>query len=190
VIFVLCGSRRKNCYAKRRMMDILDKLRGGDLRSTGNADAVAEEIESNPKLFNAVFNGLYQDDPVVRMRSADAVEKASKERPELLEGYTSKVISILASVVQQEVCWHMAQISPRLNLTKSEEKQIIELLKRLLSHKSKIVRVSAMEALVSFAERNEKIVGQVKEIIKAQMKSGVPSILSRGRKLLQRLERI
>ena len=170
-------------------MDILDKLRGGDLRSTGNADTVAEEIANNPELFKVVFNGLYDDDPVVRMRSADAVEKATKKRHELLAGYSLKIISILKSVDQQEVCWHMAQISPRLDLTKSENEQIIDLLERLLSHKSKIVRVSAMDALASFAERDKAIVDEVKEIIKAQMESGVPSILSRGRKLLQRLER-
>jgi HEAT repeat protein len=171
------------------MTDILDKLRGGDLRSIGNANEIAREIATNPELFKIVFNGLYSDDAVVRMRSADAVEKASKERPEILAGYSSKVLSILASVEQQEVCWHMAQISPRLDLTNSEGRQIIELLKRLLSHKSKIARVSAMDAMASFAERDETIVDEVKEIIKTQMESGIPSILSRGRKLLQRLER-
>ncbi len=171
------------------MNDILDKLRGGDLRSTGNADAVAKEIANNPGLFEVVFNGIYDDDPVVRMRVADAVEKASRKRPELLAGYSSKIFSLLESVDQQEICWHVAQISPRLDLTKSEEKQIIELLKRLLSHKSKIVRVSAMDAMATFAERDETIVDEVRKIIKAQMESGVPSIISRGRKLLQRLER-
>jgi len=171
------------------MTDILYRLRGGDRRSTGNADAVAEEIVTNPELFNAVFNGLYHDDPVLRMRAADALEKAIQKCPELLAGYSSKIISILESVDQQEVCWHMAQISPRLDLTKSEKKQILELLNRLLSHKSKIVRVSAMDAMTCFAERDETIRDEVKEIIKEQMKSGIPSILSRGRKLLQRLER-
>ena len=83
----------------------------------------------------------------------------------------------------------MAQISPRLKYTKREERQLAELLKKLLSHKSKIVRVSAMEALTIFAERNESILKEVLEIIKMQMKNGSPAILSRGRKLLQRLER-
>ncbi len=170
------------------MANILDKLRGGDLRSIGDANEVAREITNNPELFKVVFRGVYDDDPVVRMRAADVVEKASQKRPELLADYSSKIISILESADQQEVCWHMAQISPRLDLTKSEEKKIVELLKKLLSHKSKIVRVSAMDAMASFAERDEMIIDEVKKIIKAQMESGVPSILSRGCKLLQRLE--
>ncbi|HDZ00756.1 MAG TPA: hypothetical protein ENH52_04750 [Nitrospirae bacterium] len=170
------------------MTDILDRLRGGDRRSTGNADEVAKEISDKPELFEVVFNGIYHDDPVLRMRAADAVEKASRKRPELLAGYSSKIISILRSVDQQEVCWHMAQIAPRLDLSKSEEKQIIGLLKELLSHKSKIVRVSAMDAIACFAERDETIIYEVREIIRTQMKSGVPSILSRGRRLLHKLE--
>ncbi len=82
----------------------------------------------------------------------------------------------------------MAQVSPRLDLSKIEEKQIIELLKRLLSHKSKIVRVSVMDAMASLAERDKVILDEVREIVRTQMKSGAPSILSRGRKLLHKLE--
>ena len=132
---------------RKEMSDILNKLQGGNLRSIGRANEVVQEIEDNPSLFHEVFSGLSDNDPVVRMRSADVIEKVSKNRPELLSGYSSKVISTLGSVSQQEVCWHMAQITPRLEYTKRQEMQIIGSLKRLLSHKSKIVRVSAMDAL-------------------------------------------
>ncbi len=172
-----------------KMTDILEKLRGGDLRSIGQANDVAQGIENNPSLFEMVFVGLYDGEPVVRMRSADVIEKVTKKNPELLSGYTSKVISILASVDQQEVCWHMAQVSPRLECTKSEEHKIIGLLNKLLSHKSKIVKVSAMDSLAFFAERNKSILADVIGIIKEQMKNGSPAIQSRGRKLLERLDR-
>lgn len=103
-----------------------------------------------------MFSGLYDSDPVVRMRSADVIEKVTKNKPELLSGYTSQVISILASAEQQEVCWHMAQVVPRLECTANEENEIIEALKRYLLYKSKIVIVSAMESLTIFTERKRK----------------------------------
>jgi len=171
------------------MTNILDKLRGGDLRSIGSANEVAKEIANNTEQFKIVFSGLYDDDPVVRMRAADAVEKATKDRRELLAGYSTKVISILKTTEQQEVCWHMAQIAPRLDLSQSEERQLVGLLKKLLSHKSRIVMVSAMDALAGFAEKNKTLLNEVIEIIKRQMEGGSPSVLSRGRKLLQRLEK-
>ena len=170
------------------MTDILEKLRGGDRRSIGRANEVAQEIEENPALFGAVFGGLYDGDPVVRMRSADAIEKVTENKPELLSGYTAQVIAILVSAVQQEVCWHMAQITPRLECSADEENEIIGALQRYLSHKSKIVQVSAMESLTIFAERNRALSDEVTAIIKVQMANGSPAVQSRGRKLLRRLK--
>ena len=170
-------------------MNVLDKLRGGDLRSIGRSNEVAEDIEKNVSLFETVFKGLYDSDPIVRMRSADVIEKVTQLKPELLSNHTPEVISILTTAQQQEVCWHMAQIAPRLEVSPDEENEIIEALKRYLTHKSKIVRVSALDALASIAERNRLILDEVIEIIKAQKATGSPALQSRSRKLLQRLER-
>lgn len=174
----------------RIMTEILKKLSGGDLRSIGRANEVAHEVEKNPALFEELFKGLYENDPIIRMRSADVIEKVSKNEPELLSGYTPKVIALMeSSVQQQEVCWHIAQIAPRLTHTDDEERRIIKGLKKYLLHKSKIVRVSAMESLVDFAEKNKSIFDEVLGIIGAQIEHGSPAVKSRGRKLLQRIKR-
>ncbi len=170
------------------MTDILQDLRSGDRRSIGRANEVAQEIEKNSLLFGSVFSGLYDSDPVVRMRSADVIEKVTRNRPELLLNHTSEIISILTSADQQEVCWHMAQIAPRLEYTANEENQVITALKNYLSHKSKTVRVSAIESLAIFAERNSSILNEVIDVIKSQIETGSPAVQVRGRKLLHRLE--
>jgi HEAT repeat protein len=163
-------------------------LRGGDLRSIGRSNEVAEDIEKNVSLFEIVFSGLYDTDPVVRMRSAGVIEKATQIKPELLSGHKSEIISILTTIKQQEVCWHMVQIVPPFQFTANEENEIIKALKRFLKHESKIVRVSAMESLAIIAERNRSILKEVVEITKEQ-KKGNPALQARGRKLLKRLER-
>lgn len=48
-----------------------------------------------PKLFGEVFDGLNDNDPVVRMRAADVIEKVTQSDPELLDGYTSQVMAML-----------------------------------------------------------------------------------------------
>ncbi len=171
------------------MKDILDSLRGGDLRSIGRANEVARRTADNPGFFKFVFRGLYDPDPVVRMRAADVIEKVTRDRPALLAGFSGEIIALLARTEQQEVCWHLAQIAPRLDLKKSQEERIVAALKKLLSHKSKIVRVSAMDALASFGKRNAALLEEVTAIIKAQMENGSPAVISRGRKLLKRLEK-
>ena len=50
------------------MGEVLQKLKGGDLRSIGRAEEVIEDILKNPSLFAEVFEGMLHDDPRVRMR--------------------------------------------------------------------------------------------------------------------------
>ena len=170
------------------MNDILDKLSGGDRRSIGKADEVAGDIEKDPALFDDVFVGLTVKDPVLRMRAADVVEKVTFDRPDLLNSHKKEVISILSTAKQQEVCWHMAQIAPRLTYNETEESQIVSALKGNLSHKSKIVQVFSMQALADIAEGNEQLQTEIIKIIKNKQKDGSPAIKSRARKLLEDFE--
>lgn len=55
---------------------------GGDLRSIGRADEVVLDILNNPQHFHQVFTGVMNDEPLIRMRSADAVEKVLRVHPE------------------------------------------------------------------------------------------------------------
>ncbi len=172
------------------MLDILEKLRGGDLRSIGRAHEIVHEIQENSTLFESVFKGLTNNDVVIKMRSADIVEKVTRDNPALLSGYTQQIISILKKEKQQEVCWHMAQIAPRLECNKSEENKLIDLLKNCLLHESKIVQVSAMESLVKLAEKNVSLKNDIADVIKRQMENGSPAVKARGRKLMQRIGKI
>jgi hypothetical protein len=169
------------------MTKVLDKLKGGDRRSIGRADEVVSDIQKNQSLFKEVFKGLYSDDHVVRMRSADVVEKITRKNPGLLTGFEKTIIKELSQIEQQEVCWHIALILPRLSYSKGQEKEILAILKRYLSHKSKIVNVNAMEALAMLATKNNTILRDVKRIIKLKVASGSPAIQARGEKLLKRL---
>jgi predicted thioredoxin/glutaredoxin len=60
----------------------------------------------DPPLFEIVFDGMLSDDPLIRMRSADAIEKITAKRPEYLQPYKEKLIKQIAKSEQQEVRWH------------------------------------------------------------------------------------
>ena len=64
------------------MHAILKKLQGGDRRSIGKVDEVVDQVLGSAALFEELINGLLVDDPVIRMRSADAVEKVTLVKPE------------------------------------------------------------------------------------------------------------
>ena len=54
---------------------MLDKLRGGDLRSIGRSNEVVADIKEIPKLIEKIFPGLHDHDPVLKARAADVIEK-------------------------------------------------------------------------------------------------------------------
>ena len=55
----------------------------------------------------------------LRMRAADAAEKITCRRPDLLVACKQRLLDEIAAVPQQEVRWHVAQMLPRLALTGS-----------------------------------------------------------------------
>ncbi len=167
---------------------MLDKLRGGDRRSIGRSNEVVADIKENPALFEKVFPGLHDQDPVLKARAADTIEKATRRMPDLLLNHKKEIISLLKKETQQEVCWHIAQMIPRLNYTSKEAEVVIRALNNYLSHKSKIVRVSALEALTDLAQTNEGIRKEVSETIRYHTETGSPAVQARGRKLLKRLK--
>ena len=135
-------------------MDILEKLKGGDRRSIGRANEVVADVLRDSTLFDAVFNGMLNDDPIVRMRSADAVEKITAERPEYLEPYKTILLEQVAGIEQQEVRWHVAQMIPHLELSVGELARVTEILRGYLDDKSSIVKTFSMQALADLVEQD------------------------------------
>lgn len=170
------------------MSKILQKLMGGDLRSIGKADEVVQEMIKNPSLFKGCFEGMLSDEPIIRMRSADAIEKVSERHPEYLQPFKSRLINEVSKIEQQEVRWHVAQMFSYIKINKKERDKIIKILLSYIENKkSKIVQTFSMQTLADFAERDEQIKPQIKNIIEGMMKNGSAAIMSRGKKLLQHL---
>jgi hypothetical protein len=169
--------------------DILKKLAGGDRRSIGRVSEIVAEVLNDSSLFKVVFNGMLSDDPIIRMRSADAVEKITAKHPEYLQPYKEKLIQQVAKSDQQEVRWHAAQMFPRLELSKEEQAVVVEILLNYLDDKSKIVKTFSMQALADFAERDAGLRPQIIKLLEELTRTGSPAMRSRGRKLLEKLNR-
>lgn len=166
---------------------VVEKLAGTDRRSIGEADAVAREIACDQALFDEVFAALFSDDPVLRMRAADAVEKASRKHPERLIPHKRTLLGEPAAVKQQEVRWHLAQLLPRLSLDAAEKAQAVAILEDFFADRSTIVRVNALEALVLLARGDEHLEAIARRRLAAALETGRPAERARARKLLERL---
>ena len=169
------------------MSHTLLKLAGGDRRSIGRADEVAADVLSDPTLFEVLIRGMWVNDPVIRMRAADAVEKVTRQHPSWLQPYKETLLDQVAAVDQQEVRWHLAQLIPRLALNETERRRAVALLTRWLDDQSKIVQVNAMQALVDLALADQRLRQQAIDLVRQKVETGSAAVRSRGRKLLLQL---
>ncbi len=172
------------------MNSILQKLIGGDFRSIGKSNEVVAIVLSNPLLFPELFAGLFVDDPLVRMRAADSIEKITLNKPELLQKYKRQIFDKASLIEQQEVQWHIAQIIPRLKLSKSDMAKALKILDSYLkTTKSNIVCVMSLQALAELAMQGTLNIDEIIKRIKIYAKQvNTPSVTARSRKLIKMLE--
>ena len=163
------------------------KLDGGDRRSLGRVDEVIADVLADPALFPPLIDGMTADNPPIRMRSADAMEKLTLAHPGWLSPYKARLLDEVARVEQQEVRWHVAQLIPRLALKTAERRNAVQILEAHLNDPSKMVRTFAMQALAELAEQDVALRPSVIEQLQKLARTGSPAMRSRGRKLLARL---
>jgi HEAT repeat protein len=134
---------------------ILLKLSGGTKGSLGRTNQIVTEVLKNPRTFPHLVAGLSHDDPVIRMRAADAIEKITLQLPALLRPFKKEVLRLAAASgaasVQQEVRWHLALLLPRLKLTPTEHALAVDILFTYLHDRSIIVKTHALQSLADLA---------------------------------------
>jgi hypothetical protein len=172
------------------MKPLLKRLSGGDRRSIGNSLDVAADVLANPKLFTDLFSGMHSDDPIIRMRAADAVEKVTVHNPILLQPLKKALLTKVALIEQQEVRWHCAQLFSRIEWTRPERSRIITILQDYLKDKSSIVRTFAMQALGDLAAKDSKLRKPIVRQLEELTATGTPAMKSRGKKLLVKLSSV
>jgi hypothetical protein len=145
-------------------------------------------VLADPRQFRVVFDAMLVPDPVVRTRAADAVEKITLRRPDLLRGLEGRVLTEVAATGQPEVRWHVAQLVPRLALAPPQRARAITILRGFLDDDSRIVRTCDMQALADLAEHDEQMRGWVLPLLAELARTGTPAMRSRGRKIVARLE--
>jgi hypothetical protein len=168
-------------------MNLLERLSGGDFRSIGESEQVAANVLSDPSLFPELFTGLTHPDALIRMRAADAVEKVTATRSDLLQPFKSQFLKQVAAIPQQEVRWHVAQMIPRLALTANERRKAVTILQSYLSDKSSIVKTFSMQALADLAKQDQALKPEILSLLEELIQTGTPAMQIRGRKLLQSL---
>ncbi len=167
---------------------ILRLLEGGDRRTIGRSDEVVPLVSKDTELFPELIAGLWSADPLIRMRAADAVEKVTRTRRELLQPYKGELLGLMVETEQQELRWHLAAMVPRLQLNPKQRNLATSLLIGYLENRSSIVKTFALQGLAELAQDDPSLRPGVIEILREATRNGTPAMKARSRKLLARLE--
>jgi len=191
----LTGRLKKNPATKGHRVttaqasSILTDLRGGDLRSKGRSDQIASRVIKNPLLFRELFAGMHRgDSQVVRLRAADAIEKVTRLHPEHLRPYKRTLMAKVSNTDEPGVRWHVAQLLPRLNLTRKDLPRALAILYAYINDPSRIVATFAMQALADLAKQFPHLLPEVVPELRHRARFGSPAMRARGRKLLAEFE--
>jgi hypothetical protein len=170
-----------------RRQTFAQMLAGGDRRSIGRADEAAELVLRRPQRFRELIQCIWDEDAVVRMRAADAAEKVSGVKPELLKPYKRELLGLLAETEQIELRWHLAGMVPRLALTGAERQRAVAALEHYLEDRSSIVKTFALQGLTDLARKEPGLRRRVKQILEESLESGTAAMKARARKLLKQM---
>lgn len=166
---------------------ILDSLKGGDRRSIGRSDQVVVRLRHCPLIFPVLIEGMHHPDELVRMRAADAAEKLTVDHPEWLQPFKQHLLETATRTTQQEVRWHLAQMLPRLELSRRERATAVAILRHYLTDKSRIVRTCSMQGLADLALQDARLLNPIRQLMVSLIRTGSPAMKSRGRRILSRL---
>lgn len=159
-------------------------LQGGDRRSIGRANQVVALILRQPAKFAELMQHLWSDDPVVSMRSADAIEKITLKKPALLAPYKAELLGLLDEASQQELRWHLAALISRLPLAKTEARRASATLRRYLEDRSSIVRTFALQGLADLTAFDPTLRESTRALLEEAVRTGTAAMKARSRKLL------
>ena len=101
---------------------------------------------ADPGQFRLLFDAMLGPDPVARMRAADAVEKLTRRRPDLLWGLEGRLLSEVAAIEPKG-----GPLAPRPAAAppcphRAAATQAVAILQGFLDDDSRIVRTFAMQA--------------------------------------------
>ena len=150
------------------MNEILVWLSGGDLRSDGLADEVSAAVLQSPGLFEDLYAGLSESDNVIRGRTADALEKISRQRPDLIAAHLPEVIDLSKSDQVPMVKMHLAMIFGHLALNEELIDMLQSALFDLLEAESVFAKSWAIVSLCIigrvYPQKSDRIVNRISKL--------------------------
>jgi hypothetical protein len=170
------------------MNEVLRKLAGGNLRSDGRADEVADAVIRRPRLFPRLLEGLSEPDGLIRGRSAHAVERISRAHPEWVRKWIPALSELGARDPVPMVRWHMAMILGNLVYPESQAGKILSALLKMLEDDSVFVKSWALTELAILGRKYPRTRKKILRSVRPFSRDASVSVRGKASKVVRVLE--
>ena len=164
-------------------------LAPGARLSPGRVWEVVELIEGKPAKIAQLIECLFDDDPAIASRAADALERLTRDRPRRAQRWKDSLIGLLAETTEKKVRWNLALTIPRFALTVPECRRVAEILNTYQDDPSSIVKTTALHGMASLTRQDPESLPEVLDLLRTAGRSGTPAMRARSRILLKAIER-
>ena len=163
-------------------------LAPGKRLDVGRVWEVVELIEGKPGKVAQLVECLFDDDPAIASRAADALERVTRDRQHQAQRWKEALVGLLAETTHKKIRWNLALTIPRLKLTVAECRRTAEILNTYLNDPSSIVKTAALHGLADLTRQDPNSLPDVLDILRTAGRSGTPAMRARSRILLKALE--
>ncbi|MGA8085796.1 MAG: hypothetical protein WCA10_00725 [Terracidiphilus sp.] len=167
---------------------IREMLVPGKRLDAGRACEVGALLLKNPRKTGRVLACLWDETPGVANRAADALERASCRRPEILASWKDALLDRMLDASENKLRWNLALMIFRTPLSKAETERAAAILRSWLDDQSSIVKTSAMHGLAGLTRWDPSLLPEVMDMLRLLSRSGTPAMRARGRILLKQME--
>lgn len=171
-----------------RAKTIREMLVPGRRLDCGNACEVAALLVKNPRKAGQVVECLWDENAGVANRAADALERASSRRPEILGRWKGALLDRMLDAEENKLRWNLALMIWRSPLNEVDTARAAGVLRTWLDDKSSIVKTSAMHGLAGLTLWDRSLLPEVMDMLRILSRSGTPAMRARGRILLKSME--
>ena len=171
-----------------REKTLRELLTPGKRLDRGYTCEVAALMLENARKTGQVVECLWDEDAGIANRAADALERASGRRPEILRRWKDALLDRMLDAGENKLRWNLALMIYRTPLTATETARAAAVLRSWLDDKSSIVKTSAMHGLAGLTRWDKSMLPEVLDMLRILSRSGTPAMRARGRILLKRME--
>jgi hypothetical protein len=158
-------------------------LAGRDRRSIGRADEVVALVAAESERFGELWACLQHRDGLVRMRAGDALEKLSRADAAPFQVHKKELLGGASDDGSSELRWQLIPITARLALSEHEAERLCVYLEDRLRHdKSRIVRVTALQAGFDLARHLRQLADGFRQMQDYARDCDLPALRARARK--------